>query len=57
MLKIDHLLNRVIERRLFRFRHESRIAYAWRRIVEDAGPVLLGALVGLIIAGFLFWGI
>jgi hypothetical protein len=57
MHKIDHLLNRVVERKLFRFRHESKIRYALRRTVEEVGPYLLGGVIGLVIVCFIFFGV
>lgn len=52
MHKTDQIFNRVIERKLFQRRHEAKFAYTVRRVIEEVGPYLLGAVVGLLIACF-----
>lgn len=46
-----------MDRRLFQFRHESRLRYIARRVAEELGPYLFGAAMGIVMACFLFWGV
>jgi hypothetical protein len=61
MHKIDHLLNRVVERKLnrllFKSKHESLAAYRLRLLADAVGPYLLGGVIGLVIVCFIFFGV